>query len=503
MPKQLIDKIIEINTSPLRQELAEQILRLSEEYRNALGQLAFGPPDTIPLRQALAEQILHLSEEYVNNIGVRLESGGWSLTAVGQEFWQRLSWFMRDVPAQYWLQSVARLANAMARNAVLGEALDFWVAAERHVAAIACRTVATSNTLADAIEKTYTFNERHYLEGIRISAYYIWEASGKTSGHALEDWLYAEARALALNVADLPVSFEANWASWDHPLPDRAPSSNRRSGGEEPPTPAYIRFTVYHPKEIKPQFWFTLLAYVHILEMQSTVEADAKRRLEVSHGCRSATATHGISRGSEIIVSPELPGCRFNPTSVRLLWLEDWHRVEFRLQAQTDLSGFELGKPVNGRLAFYVESVLVAEVPIWTCISDTVDTIGADAPAGTTSAEPYEAIFVSYSHQDSAVVNRLGRAYKALGMKFLRDVEELRSGEEWNSALLEMIKRANIFQLYWSRAAKHSRNVEAEWRHALEQNRSHFIRPLYWQVPMPEPPSELARLHFSYLELDN
>jgi hypothetical protein len=185
------------------------------------------------------------------------------------------------------------------------------------------------------------------------------------------------------------------------------------------------------------------------------------------------------------------------------LWLEDWHRVEFRLQTQPDLAGFELGKAVNGRVAFYVESVLVGEVSIWTCILDEADTTAADAPASVASAEPYEAIFVSYAHEDSAVANRLGRAYKALGMEFFRDIDKLRSGEEWNPALLAMIERADIFQLYWSRAAKRSRYVKQEWRHALKQERSHFIRPLYWQMPMPQPPRELAQLHFSYLEFDN
>jgi hypothetical protein len=237
--------------------------------------------------------------------------------------------------------------------------------------------------------------------------------------------------------------------------------------------------------------------------MQSMVEADAKQRLEVPHGRRIDKATRVIARGAEIVIIPELPGCRFNPTSARLLWLEDWHRVEFRLQAKPDLAGFELGKAVNGRVAFYVESVLVGEVPIWTCISEEADITVADAPASTASAEPYEAIFVSYAHEDSAVVDRLGRAYRVLGMKFLRDVEKLRSGEKWNPALLAMIERADIFQLYWSNAAKRSRYVKAEWRHALKQEKSNFIRPLYWHLPMPQPPRALAQLHFSYLEQDS
>jgi hypothetical protein len=89
-----------------------------------------------------------------------------------------------------------------------------------------------------------------------------------------------------------------------------------------------------------------------------------------------------------------------------------------------------------------------------------------------------------------------------LGMQSLRDVHVLRSGEEWHPALLRHIEQADIFQLYWSNNAKHSTYVEHEWRHALTQTRPSFIRPLYWEQPMPDPPPELAAIHFAYFPLD-
>jgi hypothetical protein len=65
-----------------------------------------------------------------------------------------------------------------------------------------------------------------------------------------------------------------------------------------------------------------------------------------------------------------------------------------------------------------------------------------------------------------------------------------------------MIERADIFQLCWSQAAKLSKYVEKEWSHALKQGRlPSFIRPVYWETPMPEPPAELAHLHFARYQL--
>jgi len=261
-----------------------------------------------------------------------------------------------------------------------------------------------------------------------------------------------------------------------------------------------VHFTVYHPQELKPMEWYTLLAYVHLPRAKAMVESDRRERIrdEVAYGSRGAEATQNIARESEILVVPELSGCRFNPPFQRLLWVEDWHRVEFRVQASPEQPDFELGMPARGRVAFYVESVLVGEVPIWGLLTEEASLAEARKGLKASSAETYDAIFVSYSHQDSEVVEMIGRAYKALGMTFLRDVEILRSGEEWNPALLELIETADIFQLYWSEAAQISRYVEQEWRHALAQGKQRFIRPLYWKKPMPEPPRELSGLHFAF-----
>jgi hypothetical protein len=99
------------------------------------------------------------------------------------------------------------------------------------------------------------------------------------------------------------------------------------------------------------------------------------------------------------------------------------------------------------------------------------------------------------------IVEELEKAYAVLGIQYMRDVKILRSGEQWNQALLDKIDEADIFQLCWSKAAKRSRYVEQEWRYALALALPNFIRPTYWQQPLPKPPTELASLHFAYYQL--
>ena len=108
--------------------------------------------------------------------------------------------------------------------------------------------------------------------------------------------------------------------------------------------------------------------------------------------------------------------------------------------------------------------------------------------------------FPSYSHRDSAIVEQFERFAEASGDEYLRDVRALRSGEEWDPRLRDFIDEAHVFQLFWSREAMASPNVADEWRYALSLNRPGFIRPTYWEQPMPTspglPPKELGRFHF-------
>jgi hypothetical protein len=265
-----------------------------------------------------------------------------------------------------------------------------------------------------------------------------------------------------------------------------------------------VQFSVYHPKELAPGEWHPLLAYVHLPDTLADVQKDSQARLgaeAADYGRGKGAATAVIRRETEILVVPELPGCRFNPPRATVTWLKDWHRVEFEVEAAPDLPGQVGGQAVNGRVAFFVGPVLVGEVGIWSHLSD--EATAPEGPPESATAAAYRRIFVSYAHEDARVVEALSRAYQALGDTYLRDVTALRAGERWNPALLRLVDLADVFQLCWSHAASRSRYVEQEWRHALGlERRTPFIRPTYWEEPMPAPPRELRSLHFARLPLD-
>jgi hypothetical protein len=275
--------------------------------------------------------------------------------------------------------------------------------------------------------------------------------------------------------------------TFDLPPPAAAP---------EPATD--IRFTTYTPAAVRPETWATLLAYGHLPPAAAAVEKDRKNRLGGTPLRSEGAGRQKIARGAEITVVPNVPGCQFNPPRTSFLWIEDWHRAEFRFQASLP-AGF-VEAQLAGSVSFYVGPVLVGETSIGFHVSPQADS-GEVQPAEPSTASPYQAIFVSYSHQDTNIVEQLEKAYKVLGNSYLRDVEILRSGEQWNAALLKKIDEADIFQLYWSKAANASKYVTQEWQHALARGKPSFIRPLYWEKPMPDPPPELAEIHFAFYEI--
>lgn len=284
--------------------------------------------------------------------------------------------------------------------------------------------------------------------------------------------------------------------------PIKAPSVIQRDPAREQtqqaPSPKPLeptRFSAYAPKEVKPQEWASLSAYIFRESASGVVEADAQQKFGkalAEYRQSGAPALQALNEGVNITATPRLEGFTFNPERLTLKFVKDWHRFDFEMQAGAE----PLNLASNGAITFSMEGVLVAEIPLSVFVGQGAQ--GAQMKAAAVEADPYQKIFCSYSHRDTRVVERVERAYRVLGFDYLRDATRLRSGQQWNRELMKMIEAAQIFQLFWSPAAAQSPYVEQEWRHALQQPHANFIRPVYWKKPIVAPPPELANLHFAY-----
>src|SRR5262249_2627601 len=94
---------------------------------------------------------------------------------------------------------------------------------------------------------------------------------------------------------------------------------------------------------------------------------------------------------------------------------------------------------------------------------------------------------------------------RALGDEYVRKYARLRAGELWSDRLRQLIEEADVFQLFWSSDSMLSPFVKREWEYALSLRRPNFVRPVYWDQPLPTcpetalPPGGLRRCHFQRL----
>jgi hypothetical protein len=275
-----------------------------------------------------------------------------------------------------------------------------------------------------------------------------------------------------------------------------------------------VQFTVYRPRVVEPGRWETLLAFAHLSDRPVDADPDEPdpieevgRRARQLLGERAAhfvdvkqDSAHAVPHEAEITFVPMLPGFDFNPPRCTFLWFESVHQEAFRMRAHADLDG----RVAQGRFSIFWGSLLLAAVQLNVRVDSHAAALGS-GPRAATSAGPFGNIFASYSHKDVAIVEEMERAVRTLGARYLRDVSDLRAGEEWSGRLETMIQDADIFQLFWSRNAMRSPHVEREWRFALALGRPEFVRPTYWEDPLPTdpqrglPPPELVRLHFQRL----
>lgn len=319
-----------------------------------------------------------------------------------------------------------------------------------------------------------------------------------------------ETKTVVLSGRDTPAGLRA-------PSAARPPVESQSTDSETKPLhlDENVQFSVYRPRTLQPLVWSTLLAFAHLSERRpdasenepdpiEEVQRQAQRLLgERIEGYQKTVqdSSQAVPREGEITFMPAVPGIEFNPPSRTFKWKESVHREDFRLRASQSLDG----QTARGRLCVFLGSILLAEV----ALTIRVDSKQTPEPASfdPASARCYRKIFASYSHLDSVIVDQFEHFVQAFGDEYLRDVSHLRAGEVWSERLEKMIAEADIFQLFWSSNSMTSKFVRREWEYALRLPRSNFIRPTYWEEPLPSapekdlPPEALSRLHFQRLSV--
>jgi hypothetical protein len=289
-------------------------------------------------------------------------------------------------------------------------------------------------------------------------------------------------------------TIKSTWKSEIKPPINVNEPPNRQDGD----SPDEVSFTAFYPKEGKVETWYTLLVYAHLASVLEDIYIDAGRfkdQLPTPKVTRYDSLTR-IARGTKITIIPFCDGILFNPSDTYITWHEDYHCIVFRFRADRSL----INDAAKGRITIMIGPLIVGTLNFAMLFSDKEDVPSMVQEEHSTMYRE-DRIFISYSHKDANLALAFKKVHEATGFDVLIDIDDLRSGQEWNPELMRMIDRADIFQLFWSTNSKESKYCKQEWKRALDRNTEGLIRPLYWKKPMPNPPKELSKYHFVYVDL--
>jgi serine/threonine protein kinase len=281
----------------------------------------------------------------------------------------------------------------------------------------------------------------------------------------------------------------------------------RRMSGTTPSLDG-VQFSIFRPRRIQPGTHYRLLAFAHRERFANApdpldeVQRQAQQMLERASGGDAEapiSAGRGVPHQSALTFVPMAEGIEFMPSRKTIRWREGVQRAEFRLRAGAGPGGLR-----RGRVSVYLGALLIGDVPLQLRVSpDAPDT----GEIERVSAAAYRKVYAAYSGGDEVIIEQLTALADAFGDPYLTDLNELRSGEQWSQRLAEMIREADVFQLFWSERAMSSAFVRGEWEYALALGRPEgFIRPVYWETPRPEAPGlpspRLDRCSFQYIGID-
>ena len=183
-----------------------------------------------------------------------------------------------------------------------------------------------------------------------------------------------------------------------------------------------------------------------------------------------------MPREGELTFAPFVEGVDFNPRSQTFEWQEDVHQQNFRLKARRATAG----RVLRGQLTVYRGAFILADVDLTFRVDIAAPQPPTPTPPGHPPRDRLSLAHFAASRADAGdryplrkslpVLQPQGPGYRPPGrglregsrQRLPADRLALRSGEEWDVRLLELIDEASIFQLFWSSNSMRSEYVRRE-----------------------------------------
>lgn len=242
--------------------------------------------------------------------------------------------------------------------------------------------------------------------------------------------------------------------------------------------------------------------WVYPKEDLSSVETEALVVDATARRLRAEVLGVDLSRGTRLSIALSLdPPCEISPPLATATWRGEAISISFAVKSLPVKRQIRALGTVEIRLDRSAAPIGVMHFRI-ELVPPGTRTESLARPVGET-ARLTESVFVSYASEDRAEVLRRVQGLKALGIPFFQDILSLSPGQRWAQELWRYIDQSDVFLLCWSNAARRSEWVRKEYLRAnAVQGKSRDKRPHMTVLPLegpppPDPPVELAHLHFS------
>lgn len=262
-----------------------------------------------------------------------------------------------------------------------------------------------------------------------------------------------------------------------------------------PPRPASeaLKFSTYAPATVQPGEEFLITATAQLASAQAEADAMALALDDRLRRVGTKALDAGVPRGTLLSFQLQMNGATVKQPVRAARWLGETLSVEFVGQTPATLALPRLLATVD---------VFVDSIPM-SSLSFSLGVTG-EKPArpayADTQSRAFRRAFISYASEDRPEVVKRLQGFSKAGIDYFADVLRLEPGERWERKLYETIDDCDLFLLFWSAAARRSEWVRREYLYADAVRRQHRItlKPVILEgPPPPDPPAELADLHFN------
>jgi hypothetical protein len=256
-----------------------------------------------------------------------------------------------------------------------------------------------------------------------------------------------------------------------------------------------VHFSVATPPCALPGCTFIVDVWAHLERQRAEVE----RRVQQARHQTDPTpiirpkGPFKIERGTTLFVRLRFPDLHVDPPEDVILWEGEIGNASFEVAIPSETTE---GVKTGFVTVHWEGGFQIARVPLQIIVA-------AKATPSAPTTQPLYHIrkaFASYANPDRDEVLRAIQGMQKIlpDLDVFLDVVKLRSGEDWEKKLWQVIPESDVFYLFWSAAAKASPWVEKEWRCAFKSRGYEFIDPVPLVSPEEvRPPDELSKMHFN------